>query len=149
VRRLLLATLLIAACVAASVATAGPFLGPASKQQARAGQSVRIRAGAGLHMYALLPLYLVRADVAPKDGPCRMRNGAVAICAPRSIGPPQVERYHRIGTLNVRHVYERTITFRVPHLARGLYVYVMYCGPCYRGPAGSLIRFNAPTLTVI
>jgi hypothetical protein len=103
-------------------------------------------------MYALLPLYLVAAKDAPPTHTCTLRNGSGATCPSTSVGPPQGGKYHRIATLNVRHANTVRVSFRVPHLVPGRYVYVLYCGPCWRGSRGSLIAFNygtAPVLTVI
>ena len=103
-------------------------------------------------MYALLPLYLVSAGDAPRLHPCKLRSGSPATCPTTSIGPPRGGRYHRIATLNVRHANTIRVSFHVPHLAPGRYIYVLYCGPCWRGPRGSLIAFNyatAPLLTVV
>jgi hypothetical protein len=133
----------------AVVAVAGPYIGPASKTRARAGDVIHLKAGAGIRMYALLPLYLVSAKDALRAAPCKVR-GSNAICEPRVGAPPRGGKYHRIGTLNVRHANDVTITFRVPKLAPGKYLYVLYCGPCYRGPGGSLIaQTQPPTLTVV
>jgi hypothetical protein len=102
-------------------------------------------------MYALLPLYLVAAKDAPPVRSCRLRNGSPATCAATSLGPPHGGKYHRVGTLNVRHANTVHVSFQVPRLAPGRYVYVLYCGPCTRGPRGSLIAFDdnrAPILTV-
>ncbi len=103
-------------------------------------------------MYALLPLYLVKAEDAPPLHTCKLRNGSTASCPTTSVGPPRGGRYHRIATLNVRRANAVRVSFRVPRLAPGRYVYVLYCGPCWRGPRGSLIAFNyatAPVLTVL
>jgi hypothetical protein len=100
-------------------------------------------------MYALLPLYLVSTKDALLPTPCKFK-GADGICEPRVGGPPRGGKYHRIGTLNVRHANDVTITFRVPRLAPGKYLYVLYCGPCYKGRGGSLIaQTQPPTLTVV
>lgn len=56
--RLSLACSVGAALVTAAGATAGPFVGKASKTRARPGDVVRVQAGAGLRFYALLPLYI-------------------------------------------------------------------------------------------
>ena len=150
------ARFLLSACAVALVlllapsADAGPFVGKASRTRARAGDIVRVQAGAGLRFYALLPLYLVRSEVAPQDRPCTV-NGRDAMCAAQEQSPPRGGIYHRIGTVNVRHSNVSTITYRVPKLRPGIYVYVMYCGPCNAGDGGSLIAFdhgNGPTLTV-
>jgi hypothetical protein len=105
-----------------------------------------------VRLYALLPLYLVSARAAPPLLTCRLRNGSAAICPTTHLGPPQGGRYHRIATLNVRHANTVRVSYRVPRLAPGRYVYVLYCGPCWRGPRGSLIAFDdrrEQALTVI
>jgi hypothetical protein len=139
------------ALVAAGSATAGPFVGKASKTRARAGDVVRVQAGAGLRFYALLPLYLVRRDLTPQPKPCTV-NGHDGICEARAPRPPRGGIYHRIGTVNVRHSNVSTITYRVPNLQPGVYAYVMYCGPCYAGAGGSVIAFDqgsSAALTVV
>jgi hypothetical protein len=149
VRRVaVLATFVVAAGALATLAVAGPYIGPASKTRARVGDVIHVKAGAGIRMYALLPLYLVAAkDVLPPTQ-CKV-NGKDGICEPRVAAPPRGAAYHRIGTLNVRHANDVTITYRVPHLAPGTYIYVLYCGPCSSGPGGSLIaQTPTPTLTV-
>jgi hypothetical protein len=111
-----------------------------------------VQAGAGVRMYALLPLYLVAAKDAPPLHACHLRNGSPATCPSTSLGPPHGGNYHRVATLNVRHANTVHVSFRVPRLAPGRYVYVLYCGPCWRGPRGSLIAFDyrgAAALTVI
>ena len=142
-----------AACLAlAASATAGPFLDWSRPSVARVGDIVRVQAGAGVRMYALLPLYLVAAKDAPSLHACTLRNGSPASCPTTSVGPPHGGKYHRIATLNVRRANTVHVSFRVPDLAAGRYVYVLYCGPCWRGARGSLIAFNyptAPALTVI
>jgi hypothetical protein len=141
--------ILVAAGALATLAIAGPYIGPASKTRARAGDVIHLKAGAGIRMYALLPLYLVAAkDVLPPTQ-CKV-NGQDGICEPRVAAPPRGGKYHRIGTLNVRHANDVTIAYRVPHLPPGTYLYVLYCGPCYSGPGGSLIaQTPTPTLTVV
>jgi hypothetical protein len=133
-------------------ADAGPFVDWSRPARAHVGDVVRVQAGAGVRMYALLPLYLVPASKAPPLHACRERNGSRATCASTSPGPPQGGAYHRVGTLDVRRANTVQVVFRVPRVAPGRYVYVVYCGPCTRGPRGSLIAFDwrgAPTLTVL
>lgn len=126
-------------------ASAGPYIESASKTHARAGEPVQLRAGAGLRLPEPLPLYLVPIAKAPLPYACR-RN---ALCRPRVAKPPKGGAYHRIGELSTRRTREVTITFRVPSLAPGRYVYVFYCGACQRGQGGSLIAWlPRPTLTV-
>jgi hypothetical protein len=150
VRRIaVLATSLVAAGGLAALAVAGPYIGPASKTRARVGDVIHLKAGAGIRMYALLPLYLVSTKDVPPPTPCKV-NGTDGICEPRVAAPPRGGKYHRVGTLNVRHANDVTITYRVPHLAPGNYIYVLYCGPCYSGRGGSLIaEMQTPTLTVV
>jgi hypothetical protein len=103
-------------------------------------------------MYALLPLYLVRAGAAPPLRTCALRDGQPATCPATSLGPPHGGRYHRVATLNVRHANTVHVSFRVPDLGPGAYVYVLYCGPCWRGRRGSLIAFaypGAPRLRIV
>jgi hypothetical protein len=147
-----LACVACAALVAAGAAKAGPFLDWSRPASARVGDLVHVQAGAGIRMYALLPLYLVPATKAPQPHACRLRSGQPAICEATSAGPPRGGRFHRVATLNVRHANTVHIAFRVPRLAPGRYAYVLYCGPCTRGVRGSLIAFTgsrAPLLTVV
>jgi hypothetical protein len=132
----------LAAVTLPATAGAGPFLGRASTTRAHVGDVVRIQAGAGLRMYALLPLYLVPAHRAPRPHPCKLRNGAPASCEQFAPRPPTGGVYHRIGMLNVRRRRLETITYIVPPLRPGRYVYVLYCAACYRGSGGSLIPFT-------
>ena len=142
---------LVACLVLAGPASGGPFIDWSRPSVAHVGDVVRLQAGAGIRMYALLPLYLVAANRAPALHGCKLRSGSAAICPTTSVGPPHGGRYHRIATLNVRHANTVRVSFRVPRLAPGRYVYVLYCGPCWRGAPGSLIAFSsssAPVLTV-
>jgi hypothetical protein len=103
-------------------------------------------------MFAPLPLYLVRARDAPPLRSCTLRSGQPATCPATSLGPPRGGRFHRVATLDVRHANTVHVSFRVPNLAPGAYVYVLYCGPCWRGPRGSLIAFayaGAPKLRIV
>jgi hypothetical protein len=144
----------VAALVALALvapASAGPFLDWSTPATARVGQVIRVQAGAGVRMYALLPLYLVAAKDAPRVHSCTLRNGHAAICSATSLGPPQGGKFRRVATLNVRHANTVRVAYRLPRLAPGRYVYVLYCGPCTRGPRGSLISFDyrgAPALTI-
>jgi hypothetical protein len=139
----------IAALLLSSGATAGPYISAASTSHARAGDIVRVSAGAGLRLYELLPLYLVAAAQAPVAYRCS-RRGHAGTCRPTASHAPRGGIYHLIGTLNVRKRTQRTIAFRVPSLPPGRYTYVLYCGWCARGPAGSLIAWAPrPTLTIL
>ena len=151
-RKCVCLVVLAASLALAAPAFAGPFLDWSRPSAAHVGDLVRVQAGAGVRMYALLPLYLVRADKAPPLHDCNLRNGGPATCPSTSLGPPRGGKYHRIATLNVRHANTVRVAFRVPQLAPGRYVYVLYCGPCWSGSRGSLIAFDyasAPVLTVL
>lgn len=145
----------VAGCVAlvlAAPAGAGPFLDWSRPATAHVGDVVHVQAGAGVRMYALLPLYLVASKNAPRVHPCALRNGHAATCATTSLGPPRGGRYHRVATLNVRHANTVRVSFRIPSLAPGRYVYVLYCGPCWRDSRGSVISFDyrgAAALTIV
>jgi hypothetical protein len=93
----------------------------------RAGNIARLRAQAGM------PLFLVTASRAPRPYRC----GHNAICAPRSIGPPTGWPYVRLRQLSRTNA--GVIRFVVPALVPGDYRAVVYCEPCYRGRAGSLV----------
>jgi len=150
-RPVYLSCAVVAALVIAGAAAAGPFVGKASRTRAHVGDVVRVQAGAGVRLYALLPLYLVRRDLAPPAQACTV-NGQDGFCAAKEPGIPHGGIYHRIGTVNVRRSNVNTITYRVPKLRPGVYVYVIYCGPCYAGAGGSVIAFDqssSSTLTVL
>jgi hypothetical protein len=98
--------------------------------KARAGEIARLRALAPARM----PLYLVTAARAPHSYRCRKN----AICEPRSLGPPSRWPYVRLRVLS--RTRAGVVRARVPAaLEAGRYRAVLYCGTCYRGPAGSLI----------
>ena len=116
-RAAFLASTAFAVLVLAAPAAAGPFLDWSRPSAARVGDLIRVQAGAGERMYALLPLYLVPARDAPAVHACRLRNGSRAICPATRLGPPRGGAYHRIATLNVRRA-NTVITFgaRAPAL---------------------------------
>jgi hypothetical protein len=95
----------------------------------RPGQVARLRAFAPPRM----PLYLVTASRAPRPSRC----GQNAICEPRSLGPPDHWPYVRLRLLSRAGTVVR---FRVPAtLVPGRYRAILYCEPCVRGRAGSLV----------
>ena len=131
-------------------AWAGPEIDSASATRAKPGAIVQLRAGAGLRLWEVLPLYLVRASSAPAPTPCRLRNGHAALCSPTAPSPPTGGTYHRIATIDTRHSNMITVRFRVPTLSPGSYVYVFYCGGCTKGPRGSLVVWaQRPRLTIL
>jgi hypothetical protein len=145
-RRFVCFALCVSALAQVPAAAAGPYIDSASKTRARAGEVVRLRAGTGLQLEEPLPLYLVPEARAPRPYECKPN----ALCRPRVARAPHGGIYHRIGTLNTRRAKEVTITYRVPRLVPGRYVYVFYCDACHRGRGGSLITWSArPTLTVL
>jgi hypothetical protein len=127
-------------------ANASADIGVESVRPAKAtiGSRVVVRAGSGLKLWERMPLYLVRLARMPRPARC----GATAICEPHLPRRPEGSRYLRIGTLSFRRAKTTTIAFRVPRLAPGGYGFVIYCGPCYRGPGGSLITNTQVTLTI-
>jgi hypothetical protein len=142
----------LALAALAAPARAGPSLDWSRPATAQVGDLIRVQAGAGARLRALLPLYLLAASDAPPLHSYKLRNGAAATCLPSSLGRPHGAPHCRIATLNVRRANTVHVSFRVPRLAPGRYVYVLYCGLCSRGARGSLIAFNyprAPVLTVV
>lgn len=137
--------LALAAMIVPSSASAGPYIASASKTRAHVGELVRLRAGAGVTISEVLPVYLVAAGRAPKLHRC----APYTLCRPRAVRAPAGAPYHRITTLDLRRRKEVTVQYRTPRLAPGEYFYVFYCGPCYRGRGGSLILFEWPSLTVV
>lgn len=89
-----------------------------------------------------MPVFLIRSSLAPRPYLC-----GAGYCTPTSRGAPTAKGYTRVGTLNVSHAsgapasgYAVTIRYRVPlGLTPGRYAYVLYCGVCARGGAGSLV----------
>jgi hypothetical protein len=121
-----------AAVVAVTAALAAPAAADVGVQllttSARPGQIARLRVFAP----APMPIFLVTASRAPRPYRCR----GSAICEPKSLGPPNHWPYVRL------RVFARSGTvarFRVPNLLPSRYRAVLYCEPCVRGRAGSLI----------
>lgn len=138
-----LAVALLASLVAAG-AYGSVYLKGITPTTANPGQTVTLRTASGVHLYALLPLYVIRRDLAPKESPCRNGRG---ICEPHVAGPPTGTAYRRIGTLNFRHASRQIVVFAAPK-TKGRYVFVFYCGPCYHGSGGSLVTTPKLVLTV-
>jgi hypothetical protein len=142
-RLTVLAVALLASVVAAS-ADGSVYLKGITPTLANPGQTITLRTASGVHLYALLPLYVIRRDVAPKERSCPSGRG---ICEPHVAGPPTGAAYRRIGTLNFRHASHQNVVFSAP-MTMGRYVFVFYCGPCYHGSGGSLVTTPRLVLTV-
>jgi len=78
-----------------------------------------------------LPVSLVPAAQAPRPQRCREN----ALCAPTMREAPRELPFRFIGLTNANS----RLRFAIPDLNPGRYAFVIYCGPCWRGPAGSLI----------
>jgi hypothetical protein len=123
------------AAVAASVAAADIVIIAVRPPAARAGQVVRVEAGAYKAFAHPMPLYLVPVARVPKRS--------------RFPAPPRGYPFTRVGSLDFsRHPRHVTMRFRVPRLPRGRYELVIYCDPCRRGPGGTLIKDVTAVLRV-
>jgi hypothetical protein len=85
-----------------------------------------------------LPVALVPAARAPMHRRC-----GDAICSPTALGIPRSSPFVYLGQPAVqpsrRWPAKAPLRFSVPRLRRGVYVFVVYCAGCVRGPRGSLI----------
>lgn len=141
---------LIAGCVGALLvvgqAAAGPFFSSSRPRVARPGDVITLRAGLGVRVRDLMPLYLVPVRLAPHPFICHRGRGS---CTPTARMAPSGAPYVRVATLDVRHAegspaagYNVTIRFRIPTAMRpGRYAYVLYCRWCARKGSGSLIAW--------
>lgn len=141
------------ALVAASAASADIGIVSVKPSVAKPGALVTLRVEGYLQLDApsmpVVLLVLLRAGSTPRPYPCKH-----GICEPmvwrRRLGRPP----YRIVGFARRRVRERTqldhaeavVVFRVPRVAPGRYRLALWCGPCARGPQGSLIA--GPTLVV-
>jgi hypothetical protein len=91
------------------------------------------------------PVVMVEAHRAPQPYSCMH---GTAICEPSflpaALGRPPfvlvgwIMHWQRTGPLGAGQG-RATLTFRLPRLAPGLYVFGLFCSPCARGPKGSVI----------
>lgn len=100
--------------------------------------SLRIHCGGCPRGENKLPVSLVPAAHAPRPTQCRDN----AFCRPAAREAPHQPPFRFLGLTAANS----RLRFAVPDLRPGRYAFVIYCDPCYRGPAGSLIvDTNDPT----
>lgn len=143
-RAITLLTVLFFVTLMTASADASVYLKGISPTIAEPGQTVTLRTVSGVHLYARLPLYAIRRALAPRDHRCANGRG---LCEPHVPGPPSAPAFRRIATLNFRHSLHQDVVFSAPK-SPGRYVFVFYCGPCYRGSGGSLVTTPKLVLTV-
>jgi hypothetical protein len=87
---------------------------------------------------------LVPLDKAPRPHPC----GPNALCMPRVSAPPHRAPYRYLGQAvppaqgnnpEGGDIPRYSLDFEIPHLAPGVYTYVIYCDVCMKGRSGSLV----------
>ena len=127
---LLLSALLFAAPAAADIGVIS-----VTRTSARPGDVVVVRFGGYANAWPRMPAYLVPSARAP----------GTAIFVPN---PPKRWPYVLIGRIHYAPPARGRLRFHVPNLASGTYHFVVYCGPCVRGPGGSLID-SSPTFRVL
>jgi len=142
----------LAALLLASAAAADIGIVRAAPSVARTGQLVTVRVNGYLPLRsASMPIVLVRADRLPRPYPC---DGGTAICEPRVWRGRLVRSPYRIVGFARRWIRSAVmpdhanalVRFRVPGVRSGRYRLALWCGPCVRGPQGSLI--GGPALVV-
>jgi len=139
-------SVLLGAAVLAVQAVAGPFFTSSRPQEAHPGQLITLRAGMGVRVRDLMPLYLVPTRLAPAPYICDHGKGT---CEHMARHAPDSTPYIRVATLDVRHApgspmagYSVTIRYRLPETVRkGRYAYLLYCRWCGRKGSGSLIAW--------
>jgi hypothetical protein len=146
-RALLLAAL--ATLVLSSAATADIGIRGISARSARPGEVVRVTARGclGDRPWPAMPVVLVAAVNAPRPS---VYGGAPTMHPERLRGKPYrllgaIARWRPLGSCHgVGH-----LTFRVPRVARGRYVFGLFCDRCVNGPEGSLIIDHGLVLRVL
>jgi hypothetical protein len=87
---------------------------------------------------------LVALDHAPRPHRC----GPDALCMPEVSAPPHRGPYRYLGEAvppargnnpEGGDIPKYSLDFKIPHLAPGIYTYVIYCDVCLKGRKGSLI----------
>jgi hypothetical protein len=119
---------------------------------ARPGALVRVYVNGYVPLHApAMPIVLVRSDLMPRPYTCR--DGST-ICEPivwrrRLARPP----YHVLGFathwIRSRRLPDHAdaiLSAALPDVRAGRYTLALWCGPCVRGPQGSLIA--GPRLTI-
>jgi hypothetical protein len=146
--------LVAAVALALLTATAAADIGivTVTPSVARAGQTVRVHVNGYLPLHTpSMPIVLVRSDLMPHPYACK--NGT-AICTPivwrgrLTRWPYRVVGFARHWIRNRRQPdhADALLRVRVPNLPPARYTLALWCGPCVRGPQGSLIA--GPTIAV-
>lgn len=146
------AFVLLAVCILVGPAAADIGIVRVAPVTARPGGTVRVTVNGYVGLRAAtMPLVVVPAALLPRPFACK--KGA-AICEP-NVWRGRLDRppYRLVGFAR-RWRRDRdqpdhataVAAVRVPRLRPGRYVVALWCGPCVRGPQGSLIA--GPTLTV-
>ena len=98
-----------------------------------------------------LPVVMVKRDLAPLPRSCRK---GTAICEP-SFWPSELRRprFRVVGSFTrwrprAAEQGRASITFRLPGVAPGRYVFGLFCPSCARGTKGTLIVADKLVLTV-
>ncbi len=137
--------LVVAAAVLAAVPAAAADIGIVSvaPRAGAPGTSVAVRVDGYLQLDApSMPVVLVRADAMPRPYACKDGICEPIVWRDRLGRPP-----YRIVGLARRWIWKRDqqdhadaiVRFRVPRVPPGRYQLALWCGPCVRGPQGSLI----------
>jgi hypothetical protein len=140
-----LAGTILVALVLVSDAPAGIYVEAVTPAKVQAGGLIRVRISAGLRLWEKVPLYIVPSARALRPHPCRRD----AVCEPKVPGPPTRGAYHRVATVSFRVRLEQVVAVRVPRVPSGRYEIAFYCGPCYKGPGGSLISTPTAAFEVV
>jgi len=153
--RLSLIFFLLVATVAAVSAGAGAAdigIVSVTPSSARPGEVVRVHVNGYLPMHeASMPVVLVADERMPRPYPCKNNQ---AICEPIALRA-RLRRapYRLVGfagnwtrSQNQPDHVDSVLRVRVPAIAAGRYRFALWCGPCVRGPQGSLIA--GPLLVV-
>jgi hypothetical protein len=149
-RSLVLAAAAALACSATAMADIG--IVSVTPSTSRPGQTLRVHVNGYQALLTLsMPVVLVRSDLMPRPYRCR---DSTAICEP-VLWRNRLERrpYWLVGfarhwTRN-KHQPDHAdalLRFRTPRVRPGHYMLALWCGPCVRGPQGSLIA--GPNITV-
>ena len=129
---------MLAAAAVVAAARADIGLVSISRTSGRPGDRIIARFGGYDREWPRMPVYLVPAGRAPHRAPCDDLV-AGAVCEARVAKPPGGTPYTLLGRIHYAPPTRGRFRFRVPRVASGVYAFLVYCAPCYKGPGGSLI----------
>jgi hypothetical protein len=116
----------------------------------RPGQVVRVHVNGYLPLRtASMPLVLVPTEQMPRPYPCKHGLCTPIVWRGRLAHPPYRIVGFAMRWTRSRREYDHADAFarvRIPTVASARYTVALWCGPCVRGPQGSLIA--GPPLTV-